>query len=197
MYGGCQKKPCDNQTCVSPTNIELDPNYVGSQCYTIYKKYYNYYGSFTYADKWVTSAVEGTVFLEGGTVTNRLADFSQARRQLPRFCFDPPVRSPIMPQTPQPPPPAFQSPSPPPTPLSTLRPRTRCGRRRRSRGRLSWPRGCTPSANSRTGSTTAKPARTSFEVATTTRRTHRSTRGTKASPLPLDPSRALRATAGR
>ena len=66
MYGGCQKKPCDNQTCVSPTNIELDPNYVGSQCYSIYKKYYNYYGSFTYADKWVTSAVEGTVFLEGG-----------------------------------------------------------------------------------------------------------------------------------
>ena len=85
MYGGCQKKTCvdveGQPKCVAPTNIELDPDYVGVKCYKIYKKYYNYYGDFIYADTWVNSALEGngTVFLLGGTVTNRLADFSNAR----------------------------------------------------------------------------------------------------------------------
>ena len=127
MYGGCQEKVCvsegGDEKCVSPTHIELDPDYVGVKCYKIYKKYYDYYGSFTYADKWVTAAVEGAVFLQGGTVTNRLADFSQARLQSPRFYRCPPLSiaqshsDPPPPSNPQPPPslPTLHLPPPPST----------------------------------------------------------------------------------
>ena len=217
MYGGCQKKICEaeggDEGCVSPTHIENDPDYVGVKCYKIYKKYYDYYGSFTYADKWVTAAVEGTVFLQGGTVTNRLADFSQAPPiasllPLPP-AFDTTISlghpSPLQPQPPAslptphlPPPPSTL---PPPSlhhHLSTpLRPRTRRGRRRRSQGRLSWQRGCTQSASTRMASTTAPTAMTSLEVATTTRRMRQLMRGMRASPSASDPSRAPTATAGR
>merc|ERR1740139_16784 len=102
MYGGCLKvekkcadggeidddDKCDNGSqdpiCKYPdcqSNIVNDPLYVGIQCYKIYKKYYEYFGDYTYADKWVTSAIEGTlnVYDGGSSAVGRLADFSSVK----------------------------------------------------------------------------------------------------------------------
>ena len=57
VYNGCLEVSAEDS---SLSNVEYDPAYTGIKCYRHYKMFYNFYGSYTYADDWVNSAIAGT-----------------------------------------------------------------------------------------------------------------------------------------
>ena len=84
VYNGCLEVSAEDS---SLSNVEYDPAYTGIKCYRHYKMFYNFYGSYTYADDWVNSAIAGTDpgFLgranndnptAGSAGPRRLADFT-------------------------------------------------------------------------------------------------------------------------